>query len=290
MMFWRSLWVWLITAGLVGPLHASSTEDPRIRMELARQDLRISEVTAARIAADLDQLRSSGNASPEVIKDYEIYLARVNEMVTENRKILGKMQAAYSKHMPSESIQGLSPTKENRTENTQIPEEKAIDELAALDHQFNDSLAQFDEMLLKELDWIRSQSSRKMTDLAEEAAAAAQRLRDRGVPVGTTQDDGPARDEATQEEGEAEEESTDREEGGMVPQGEATETEIAGTDDASAQGKGATPAPAQRRRLEAHDDDIVARQLREAAERETDPELKEKLWKEYEEYKKGRSQ
>jgi hypothetical protein len=35
------------------------------------------------------------------------------------------------------------------------------------------------------------------------------------------------------------------------------------------------------------DDDIVARQLREAAENETDPVLKEKLWKEYEEYKKG---
>ena len=34
------------------------------------------------------------------------------------------------------------------------------------------------------------------------------------------------------------------------------------------------------------DDDIVARQLREAAEQETDPVLKEKLWKEYEAYKR----
>jgi len=30
----------------------------------------------------------------------------------------------------------------------------------------------------------------------------------------------------------------------------------------------------------------VARQLREAAEEETDPELRKKLWKEYEQYKK----
>jgi hypothetical protein len=37
----------------------------------------------------------------------------------------------------------------------------------------------------------------------------------------------------------------------------------------------------------AADDDIVARQLREAAEQETDPVLKEKLWKEYEAYRKG---
>jgi len=33
-------------------------------------------------------------------------------------------------------------------------------------------------------------------------------------------------------------------------------------------------------------DDIVARQIREAAEKETDPELKEKLWEEYRNYKR----
>lgn len=35
------------------------------------------------------------------------------------------------------------------------------------------------------------------------------------------------------------------------------------------------------------DDDIVARQLREAAMKETDPELREKLWQEYRDYRKG---
>ncbi len=35
----------------------------------------------------------------------------------------------------------------------------------------------------------------------------------------------------------------------------------------------------------AGDDDIVARQLREAAEKETDPVLREKLWEEYRRYK-----
>jgi len=41
----------------------------------------------------------------------------------------------------------------------------------------------------------------------------------------------------------------------------------------------------QRDRASYQDDDIVARQLREAAENETDPELKKKLWEEYYEYK-----
>ena len=40
-------------------------------------------------------------------------------------------------------------------------------------------------------------------------------------------------------------------------------------------------------RYDPKDDDIVARQLREAAEQESDPELKERLWKEYEQYKKN---
>ena len=35
------------------------------------------------------------------------------------------------------------------------------------------------------------------------------------------------------------------------------------------------------------DDDLVARQMREAAEKETDPELKKKLWEEYRKYKRG---
>ena len=37
------------------------------------------------------------------------------------------------------------------------------------------------------------------------------------------------------------------------------------------------------------DDDVVARQIREAAENETDPALREKLWDEYRKYKQGTS-
>ena len=41
------------------------------------------------------------------------------------------------------------------------------------------------------------------------------------------------------------------------------------------------------RLLEQHDD-IVARQIREAAMAEKDPELRAALWEEYKRYKKGR--
>jgi hypothetical protein len=39
--------------------------------------------------------------------------------------------------------------------------------------------------------------------------------------------------------------------------------------------------------VDGSDDDIVARQLREAAMKEKDPALRDKLWQEYRDYKKG---
>jgi hypothetical protein len=50
---------------------------------------------------------------------------------------------------------------------------------------------------------------------------------------------------------------------------------------------GAGPMTAPADIPDGSDDDIVARQLREAAMKETDPELREKLWQEYRNYKKG---
>jgi len=56
----------------------------------------------------------------------------------------------------------------------------------------------------------------------------------------------------------------------------------------TATGGGATGNGATAREIpDGSDDDIVARRLRKAAEQETDPELKEKLWKEYVDYKKN---
>ena len=50
-------------------------------------------------------------------------------------------------------------------------------------------------------------------------------------------------------------------------------------------GKGPMSVPADI--PDGKDDDIVARQIREAAMKETDPELREALWEEYRRYKKG---
>jgi len=248
------------------------------KLEEARENLRNSRETEKRIASELDQLKKSGNASDEVIRDYETYLESVRAMTAENRKIVMQMETAYTKQSPENTASKVPPSNgPDKVDDPDIPEEQTVDEVAALDRQLNESLAQFDDKLLKEMEAIRAESSEKLQDLAQEAADAAKRLRDKGVDVDTTGSKSPEETDAQKEESESSRQTETTE--------DTTDTETASRDGSRKGGKGASTD--DRHRTDYEDDDIVARQLREAAESETDPELKEKLWKEYEEYKKS---
>jgi len=245
-------------------------------LEEARRNLQISEATEKRIASELEQLKRSGTASPETIKNYEMYHASVQEMVAENRKILAQMEAAKARHSSGTTSSATAGGgKADDMLDPQIPEEQTTGEVAALDRQLNASLNEFDAKLLKEMDEIRDESSEKMRDLAQEAAEAAKRLREKGVDVNTSgSDSAEGSEEAATQGGE----TTQAEQGTAGSKSESTDTADQGGQGSSREEQG---------RARTQDDDIVARQLREAAENETDPELKEKLWKEYDEYTKN---
>ena len=269
------------------PTHAISRDTAKSKLEQARENLRISQATEKRIATELEQLKKAGNASPEVIRDYEIYLERVQAMVAENQKIVKDMEAAYSRYaVAKKQSRPASQNEIDKLLDKPIPEEQSVDELAALDRELDESLSEFDEMLLKELDLIRARSVEKMRDLAEEAAEAAKRLREKGIDVDTSSasdasDDSESPKTAGKEgaEADADESGTEKANGGKeAASGQTSEEAGQGT------------SGERKRYGGGEDDDIVARQLREAAENETDPELKEKLWKEYEAYKKDTSQ
>ena len=254
---------------------ATSTDAADAKLKEARENLQTSRETEDRIASELEDLKKSVSASAEAVKDYEDYLSRVQAMTAENRKIVEQMEAAYKRHTPGETNSNSAVSnKLDKMVDPNIPEEQSVDEVAALDQEFNESLAKFDDKLLKEMDAIRAESSEKLQDLAQEAADAAKRLRDKGVDVDTSGSGGSSQEADTQKEAS---------EGGR-------ETETTGgtadaeTDSRDGSGKGGKGSSSDdRHRTDYEDDDIVARQLREAAENETDPELKEKLWKEYEE-------
>jgi hypothetical protein len=274
--------LWL---GLVTLAYGASLEELKSRLDLARENLRISEASEVHIASELEKLNNSENISPELIKNYEVYLGRAQEMVAENRRIVKEMAAAYAGHAPSRQPSGSTPSPEaGRELDTEIPEKEELDEMAYLERKFGDSLASFDEMLLKKWDEILARSTEKMKDLSEEMAAAGQQAGQKDEEADTSSAETSA---------EVQEGTEDSKEGEIPPEEglDAKNTTAEGQESApSGEGKGQTSTQKKRSYSSGGDDDIVARQIREAAEKETDPELKEKLWKEYEEYKKGSSQ
>lgn len=261
---------------------AEAPQTAESKLEKAREDLRVSEATEQKIAAKLEQLKKSGNASAEDIRNYEIYHERVQDLVAENRKRVDQMERAYRQHA-SEGKATQEPAGSEFSGSAEpIPEEQAQDQVAELDRQLTASLNQFDAMLLKEMESIETQSAAKMRDLAQEAAEAAKRLKEKGVDLGTAESE--SSDEESQQGKTRDKKAAAEKDSSEAEQGDDDDT-VAASD--RAKGQGPAPKNDRRSRYSKEDDDIVARQLREAAENETDPELKEKLWKEYEEYKRN---
>ena len=273
-------------------LHAATRQEIEAALESTRRDLRISIAAEKRIASDLEKLKKSENASPDIIENYEVYLSRVHAMVVEHLDTLAKMDALYARYDTDNSSERLSDQDDTASIiNPEIPEEQVVDEVAALDRQLDSSLIEFDEMLLKELDLIYAKSSERMRDLAKEAAAAAERLREKGIDVDTAYEEG----DIGSEQGTTEAEKTSETEAGDFETGEGSESaEAMGEGEAAARDTSREGVEGARRhpknRYDPKNDDIVARQLREAAESEKDPVLREKLWKEYEKYKTDTTQ
>ncbi|MCK4507445.1 MAG: hypothetical protein KAU27_02820 [Desulfuromonadales bacterium] len=147
---------------------------------------------------------------------------------------------------------------------------------AELDGDFLSTLGEFDEMLLKEEDKLAA----RVPSQRESASA--------GSSGGSGSDGNGGSDGEGGESGsEAAGETAEQGEGDAVADGQE------GTESGTRSGVGAGNADVDHSVYGApggklpppEDDDIVARQLREAAEKEPDPELKKKLWEEYWKYK-----
>jgi hypothetical protein len=273
--------LWL---GLAAWSYGASLDEVKSRLQVARENLRISEATEARIALELEKLKNSGTTSPETLKEYESYLARAHTMVEENRKIVKEMEAAYARLAPPrQPATSSARAEEGDMTDPKIPEEQQQEELASLEREFNASLAAFDEMLLEEWDEILAMSAKKMRDLSEEVGEKEGQYGQEAEGGETSSGEGMSgAQEGTEDTGEGEMRSQE----GTEAQETAAER---GKSESKGEDKGQTMTQ-KRPTYDGHDDDIVARQLREAAEKETDPELKAKLWKEYEDYKRESGQ
>lgn len=149
------------------------------------------------------------------------------------------------------------------------------EKVASLDQELTTTLGEFDDMLLKE---------------QERAAEHIPRQRESGSTGQVGQAAGNEGKEMDTEGSAGELEQSPGGKGGDPVPGEVGgEMEQGASTEGAGQGKTASSRmpPTEGSRELSEDDDVVARQLREAAEQETDPEVKEKLWEEYRKYKEG---
>jgi hypothetical protein len=155
----------------------------------------------------------------------------------------------------------------------------AEDRRAQIDRRFDETFAVFDERMRKEQETVSQERAARGSGSATGAAAGGESGQDGdGNSTGdgeAASGDGPATSDGAPGGGRGEPgggQSGEQGGGGGVGGG-------------SAGGSGPNTVPADI--PDGRDDDIVARQLREAAMKETDPELRERLWDEYRQYKKS---
>ena len=295
----------VVLAIIVGPAWRADARSRDDRLAEARRDWLIGVATEKRIAADLAHYQASDQPSQEIVQLYETYLDRVRRLTEEKRLVLEKLEiqrgSVAASGAPSSKASGRAPA---AAYDPQIPEDQELDETRALNQELDRSLAAFDDMLLREIEQSRVQSELKMRKLAQEAAQAAKSLQEQGQMQGSAETEsgtreGQSSDGAGNETGEMDAEREGGQEGAQGAMGakdtDSNQQSTGGGADlaksSNQQQKGAIAGDSGQAddaaNLQTQDDDIVARQLREAAEKETDPELKEKLWKEYRDYKKS---
>jgi hypothetical protein len=153
---------------------------------------------------------------------------------------------------------------------------------ASKDKRLNDSLGEFDAKLKKERE--ATAQERDARDAARAGSAEGESEGNEEGEEGTDGEEGQSGDKTGS--GTPPTASNDGSGKSSTRPGDLRSEKQTNKTGSSA-GTGSGSGAAAREIPDGSDDDIVARRLRKAAEQETDPELKDKLWKEYIEYKKN---
>ena len=250
----------MLISGLTGV--ACAAHDGRL------QQLRSDRDALAAAQREFRLSRERGDLSAAETADYRAYLERLKRRVEADCKALAEVGVRLppDSGCPRQPGRRLGPLPLD-----QASERTGREQTSALDAELEKELGDFDEKLLREQERVKAARPRASGGVAGSGGGAA----------GAGEEQGGA--EATAGQGQQGKEG--REQGdGTSKEGGGGQT-APGTGARSAgRGTGNAPPPDV---PDGSDDDVVARQLREAAENETDPELRKKLWDEYRKYKRG---
>ncbi len=247
-------------------------------------DLRAHHLMLQNARADFQSAQSRGELDATEQSDYLAWIRQLNEQLVQQCNVLTKTnQAALPDDLPCDQALASSLTPaaiDLASEHTEAEQtDTLVDEL-------NATLGEFDERLLQEQARVKAQVPRTESSSG-------------GSGGGDSGDGGSGEGASSaQDDGEAGQDSDIAADGeqGDASESQATRGQASGDNKSSSSESGAPGKAMPGRKSDipdnipdGSDDDVVARQLREAAEKETDPELKKKLWEEYRRYKEGTS-
>ena len=270
-------------AGWTAPVHSAPDNTQGT-------DLYILVQAAERVRNRLHELQRSPQPDPKQIAEHQRYLERLEAQIAARRQAMGagKAYGPGSAARTRPVLPRMAPPPRIQV----APELTETDEVAKLDSRLNTSLGAFDDMLLQEVELLSegSASRRSGGKPGGRGASGTGEAEEQGsgssAGAGSTGQEGSTGDSASGTSGDRKGErhtttATRTGAGATVLGGGKSGKDSRG----ASSGRGQVPADIP----DGRDDDVVARQIREAAENETDPALREKLWDEYRKYKQGAS-
>jgi hypothetical protein len=236
------------------------------------EQLRLDHAAWATAERDFRARRESGALIGAEASDYASYVARLRRRVAEDCAALSDSGVPAPEDMSCPQFETAVTTRSATID--QGAEQSREERIASLEVELASGLADFDELLLREQERVK--------------AAAPRSASGGGMGSGTREDGHGGDGNGGSSEGSAGETRVGNASNGARSQaGGVGERSSTGAGGASG-GVSRTGATRQPPGIpDGRDDDVVARQLREAAEKETDPELQKKLWEEYRKYKQG---
>lgn len=268
--FFCTLLFWLFTKAVIA--------DAQQLIDQIRADY--SVLLAAK--KDFHARRERGILNGTEASDYAGYIARLQRQLAEDCRALIQLQTEsvnqHRKHTgEGPQIDQLCPQQSPLVQPApidQVTEHTRAEQIAELDAEFNAGLGEFDELLLREQQRVKAATPpQRHSDGAAGGSGQGGDQNEFGENAAGTQNDSA--------------DASDKSDGDSNAQMSGINNSQSrgargGADSARQVAKGQPPDIP-----DGSDDDVVARQLREAAEKETDPELKKKLWEEYKKYKRG---
>jgi hypothetical protein len=250
------------------------------------QQVRANYATLSRATADFENARASGTLPASEATDFVDWINYlITQVLNDCRALALESNEPMPEDLPCREFMVSRPSSAGIDIATEQTKEEHT---AVLVDQLHNALGKFDEELLQEQKKIKAQAPRSDAQVSTSSGEGDGEGSEEYAGAGAQTEAGQKESEgAAAEDYDADSGAQVAEEGGQREGGDG-QRQTAGSTTGSIGKQGQNlPSGTPEDIPDGSDDDVVARQIREAAEKETDPELKKKLWQEYKRYKAG---